>query len=111
MQRRCSPPLSDRDCPRADSPQSTDSTRSDSDVGGDGWRLSEPSVVVVAKRPAHGEPVRFAELAVPGSGSRGAGVAGQFEVVLGNGRMVRVGPSFDADALRHLVRILEAADG
>ena len=38
------------------------------------------------KRPAHGEPVRFAELAVPRSGSPGAGVSGQFEVVLGNGQ-------------------------
>jgi hypothetical protein len=31
----------------------------------------------------------------------------RFEIELGRGRIVRVGPSFDAEALRRLVQLLE----
>ena len=36
---------------------------------------------------------------------------GRFEIELARGRIVRVGPSFDTEALRRLVRLLEEEDG
>lgn len=57
----------------------------------------------------------FAEVRVGGGVSRGdreGGLDGEhFEVVLRSGRMVRMGASFDANALRRLVRILDEEDG
>jgi transposase-like protein len=53
-------------------------------------------------------PLRFAEVGLAGGHVL---AAGQFEVVLRGGRVVRVRPSFDAATLRQLVRILEEADG
>jgi hypothetical protein len=38
-----------------------------------------------------------------------AAVDQRFEIVLGNGRRVRVGVGFDTEALRALVAVLEAA--
>jgi hypothetical protein len=49
--------------------------------------------------------VAFAEVGLM-SGRMVAG-ASQFEIVLRNGRAIRVGTSFDAAALRQLVRLVE----
>lgn len=48
----------------------------------------------------------FAEITVQGH-DRELPVLERFEIELGRGRIVRVGPSFDAEALRRLVQLLE----
>jgi transposase-like protein len=48
----------------------------------------------------------FAEITVR-EHDREQGVLERFEIELGRGRVVRVGPSFDAEALRRLVRLLQ----
>jgi|GEM_PF-6866480 len=48
----------------------------------------------------------FAEITVRGHDREHSGLE-RFEIELGRGRIVRVGPSFDAEALRRLVRLLE----
>jgi len=48
----------------------------------------------------------FAEITVRGHDREHGGLE-RFEIELGRGRIVRVGPSFDAEALRRLVRLLE----
>jgi transposase-like protein len=48
----------------------------------------------------------FAEVTVRRH-DREHGVREGFEIELGRGRIVRVGPSFDAEALRRLLRVLE----
>jgi transposase-like protein len=50
------------------------------------------------------EAPAFAEITVRGH-DREPG--GRFEIELARGRIVRVGPSFDAEALRRLVQLLE----
>ncbi len=52
------------------------------------------------------EAPTFAEVTVRGRGRQQCDLE-RFEVELGRGRIVRVGPSFDAEALRRLVRVLE----
>ena len=63
------------------------------------------------RRLARPGPMTFAEVAVSGGHLLAGGTSERFEIVLGRGRIVRVGPSFDAAALRQLLRILDEADG
>ena len=48
----------------------------------------------------------FAEVTVQGRGRERCDLE-RFEVELGRGRIVRVAPSFDTEALRRLVRLLD----
>jgi hypothetical protein len=57
-----------------------------------------------AKATTQRQAPAFAEITVRGH-DREPG--GRFEIELARGRIVRVGPSFDAEALRRLVQLLE----
>ena len=58
-----------------------------------------------SKPPSAGILASLVEVRAPAV----AGVDQRFEIELGNGRRVRVGGTFDADALRALIAVLEAA--
>lgn len=70
----------------------------------------------LGERPATLVPtVRFAEVLIGRAGKVVGSRAGQpggerFEVELRGGTIVRVGPSFDADALRRLLRVLNEGE-
>ena len=59
-----------------------------------------------ARATTHAQAPAFAEVTVR-EHDREHRVRESFEIELGRGRIVRVGPSFDAEALRRLVRLLE----
>jgi hypothetical protein len=70
------------------------------------WRSTRGRGAAVQERRRRGRPPRLVE--VLGS-SREAGGSGEgFEVTLGSGRTVRVPLRFDVEALRALIRALEA---
>jgi transposase-like protein len=58
------------------------------------------------RRVAGGDPITFHELVVRPSSSALQGAP--FEIVLGSSLVVRVPPSFDAEALRRLLEVLQA---
>lgn len=64
----------------------------------------KPALRSVAPTPSAGTPLpAFVEVTVAAEASAPAPV----EVVLANGRRIRVPPGFDADLLRQLLRVLE----
>jgi len=66
-------------------------------------RLDQPAEAAEAARPAF-LPVRLVGSTEPSKASRGPS---GLEVVVGRGRVIRVGDDFDAAALQRLVRALE----
>jgi hypothetical protein len=69
--------------------------------------LSEPSFYSWRRRFQRRLAERSAFVAVNVAGNDRPAQAGVLELVLGNGRVVRVEPGFDAATLRRLLAVLE----
>ncbi len=71
------------------------------------WQVSEPSFYVWRRRLAERDRAAPQFVPVHVVADTPANTASPIEVVLGNGRRLRVGPGFDADTLQQLLALLE----